>query len=68
MNLYLDVQPVEAVSVMQALRPVLAAGREYDPYFIQLFLEIGADIEFERDIDVTAPAPTTIDKSGSEET
>lgn len=63
----LAVQPVEAMAVVQALRPVLAAGRKYDQYFTQLFPEVAADIEFERDIDVTAPAPTTTDEPGSED-
>lgn len=58
----LEVHPVEAMTVVQALRPVLAAGQAYDPYFDHLFPDIADEIEFEVDIDVTAPAPTDIDE------
>lgn len=47
----------EAISIILALKPVIAVGREYDPYFGVIFPEIADDIEFETDIDVAAPRP-----------
>lgn len=45
----------EAILVVTALKPALAAGRQYDPYFDVVFPEIADDIDFDTDIDVTAP-------------
>jgi hypothetical protein len=53
----LDIPTGEAISITLALEPALVAGREYDPYFDVIFPEIADDIEFETDIDVTAPLP-----------
>ena len=47
----------EAISIVHALKPAIVVGREYDPYFDVIFPEIADDIEFEADIDVTAPLP-----------
>jgi hypothetical protein len=32
----MGVQPAEGMGIIYALRPVLEAGREHDPYFEQL--------------------------------
>jgi hypothetical protein len=53
----LDIPTGEAISIILALKPALVAGHEYDPYFDVIFPEIADDIEFETDIDVTAPLP-----------
>ena len=53
----LDISTGEAISIVLALEPALAVGREYDPYFDVIFPEIADDIEFESDIDVSAPRP-----------
>lgn len=55
----LDVQPVEGIAIVDALAPVLAAGREFDPYFASLFPEIADEIT--PDVDVAEPAPTPRD-------
>ncbi|WP_336326799.1 DUF7437 domain-containing protein [Halovenus sp. HT40] len=47
----------EAISIIHALKPAIVVGREYDPYFSVIFPEIADDIEFETEIDVTAPLP-----------
>lgn len=52
----LDVTPVEAMAVILALRPALAAGREFDPYFDRLFPEIAGDVDV--DVDVRSPGPS----------
>ena len=54
----LGISTTEAMSIILALRPVLALGREHDPYFEVIFPEIAADIEFEADFDPTAPLPS----------
>lgn len=53
----LDVAPAEGMAVVQALRPALAAGREFDPYLDRLFPDIHDEIDI--DIDVASPGPTT---------
>jgi len=53
----LGISTGEATLIITALKPVLAAGQQYDPYFDRIFLEIADEIAFETDIDVTAPAP-----------
>jgi hypothetical protein len=45
----------EAISIILALKPVLAVGHEYDPYFAVIFPEISDDIGFESDHDATVP-------------
>lgn len=52
----LGVSTGEAILIVTALKPALAAGHQYDPYFDRIFPEIADDITFETDIDVTAPA------------
>ena len=47
----------EAISIVLALKPVLAVGQEYDPYFDVIFPEIADKIDFDTEIDVTAPHP-----------
>lgn len=49
----------EAISVILALKPALAVGQEYDPYFDVIFPEISDDIGFESELDVTTPRPNT---------
>lgn len=51
----LDVTPAEGMAVVDALRPVLAAGAEYDPFFDHLFPEHADALDF--DLDVSAPTP-----------
>lgn len=51
----LDISTGEAILVVTGLKPVLAAGREYDPYFDVVFPDVAEDIEFETEMDVTAP-------------
>ena len=53
----LDIPTGEAISIVLALRPALALGQEYDPYFDVIFPEIAGDIEFETNFDVAAPLP-----------
>ncbi|WP_256030145.1 winged helix-turn-helix domain-containing protein [Natronomonas aquatica] len=53
----LGISTGEAISIILALKPAIAAGREYDPYFDVIFPELADDIEFETDIDVTASLP-----------
>lgn len=55
----LDVQPVEGIAIVDALGPVLAAGREFDPYFPSLFPETADEID--PDVDVANPVPTRPD-------
>ncbi|MWV38349.1 helix-turn-helix domain-containing protein [Natrialba sp. INN-245] len=55
----LDIPTGEAISIVLALRPALAVGQEYDPYFDVIFPEIAGDIEFETDLDVAAPLPNS---------
>lgn len=55
----LDISTGEAISIILALRPALAVGREYDPYFDVIFPEIADDIEFEGEFDVAGPRPNT---------
>lgn len=49
----------EAIRIVLALRPVLAAGQQYDPHFEVLFPDVASDIEFEADVDATAPSLDT---------
>ena len=49
----------EAISIVLALKPVLAVGHEYDPYFDVIFPEISDDLALENEVDVTAPRPST---------
>lgn len=53
----LEISTGEAISIVLALEPVIAVGREYDPYFDVIFPETASEIEFETDIDLTAPVP-----------
>lgn len=53
----LDIPTGEAITIILALKPVLAVGQEYDPYFDVIFPEIAEEIDFESEIDVTAPLP-----------
>ena len=55
----LTISTGEAISIILALEPAIVAGSEYDPYFDVIFPEIANDIEFETDIDLTAPRPNT---------
>lgn len=55
----LNIPTGEAISIILALKPALAVGREYDPSFDVIFPEIADDIEFEADLDVTAPDPNS---------
>ncbi|WP_049897269.1 winged helix-turn-helix domain-containing protein [Halorubrum distributum] len=45
----------EAISVILALKPALAVGQEYDPYFDVIFPEISDDIGFESELDAAVP-------------
>jgi hypothetical protein len=49
----------EAINIVLALRPALAVGKKYDPYFDVIFPEVAGDIEFETDLDVAAPRPNS---------
>ncbi len=55
----LDIPTGEAIRIVLALKPALAVGQEYDPYFDVIFPEIADDIEFSADLDVTAPLPSS---------
>lgn len=55
----LDISTGEAISIIIALKPAIAVGREYDPYFDVIFPEIADDIEFDAQIDLTAPRSDT---------
>lgn len=57
----LDIHTGEAILILDGLRPVIAAGREYDPHFTVVFQDVVNDIEFQQDIDVTAPV-TDVDE------
>lgn len=57
----LDIHTGEAILIVHAVRPALAAGREFDPHFDINFPDVADEIEFEEVIDVTAPAPPTDD-------
>jgi hypothetical protein len=43
----LDVSPAEGMAILYALRPVLFAGKRYDPYFERLFPDIASEIDSE---------------------
>lgn len=58
----LDVTPAEGMAIVDALRPVLAAGKEYDPFFDRLFPEHADALDF--DLDVSAPTPAQYDDDG----
>jgi hypothetical protein len=49
----LGVAPTEGMAVVQALRPALAAGQKFDPYFNRLFPDIADEI----DVDVERLQP-----------
>lgn len=49
----LDVTPAEGTAIVNALRPALAAGNEYDPFFGRLFPDHADELDF--DLDVSAP-------------
>mgnify|MGYP000356766920 CR=1 FL=1 len=51
----LEISTGEAIRIVLALRPVLAAGKHHDPYFESVFPDVADDIAFNADIDVTAP-------------
>jgi hypothetical protein len=51
----LDVTAAEGMAIVEALRPVLAAGAEYDPFYDRLFPEHADVLDF--DLDVTRPTP-----------
>lgn len=55
----LDISTGEAISIIHALKPAIAVGRAYDPSFDVIFPEIADNIEFDTQIDVTAPRPDT---------
>jgi len=55
----LDIPTGEAISIVLALRPALAVGQEYDPYFDVIFPDIASEIELETDFDVAAPLPNS---------
>lgn len=48
----IDVRDFEAMLVIEALTPALAAGRQHDPYFDQLFPDVATEMEFPDDIGV----------------
>lgn len=52
------VRPTEAMLAVEALGPVLAVGRERDPYFEVLFPDVATAMEFP-DIDERPTVPTT---------
>ncbi len=43
----MDVKPVEGMAIIYAVRPVLEAGREHDPYFEQLISSDPDELEFD---------------------
>jgi hypothetical protein len=43
----MDVQPAEGIAIIYALRPVLEAGREHDPYFEQLISCDPGELDFD---------------------
>jgi hypothetical protein len=43
----MDVQPAEGIAIIYALRPVLEAGREHDPYFEQLISCDPSELDFD---------------------
>lgn len=47
----LDVTPAEGMAVVDALRPVLAAGAEHDPFFDRLCPERAVELDFGFDVD-----------------
>lgn len=51
----LDVQPVEGMTIVDALAPVIAAGKEFDPYFAHLFPEIAKEIDVDLVVDLRSP-------------
>lgn len=55
----LDVTPAEGMAVVDALRPALAAGQEYDGFFGRLFPEYAGELDF--DVDVSRPTPEQSD-------
>jgi hypothetical protein len=46
----LDVTPAEGMAIVDALRPVLAAGKAYDPFFDRLFPERADALDFDLDV------------------
>ncbi|ERH13288.1 MAG: hypothetical protein J07HB67_02326, partial [halophilic archaeon J07HB67] len=59
------VRPTEAMLVIEALAPVLAVGRERDPYFEALFPDIETEMELPN-LDDHTTTPTTT-QSGNDE-
>jgi len=57
----LDVSPAKGMAVVYALERVVAAGREYDPYFDRLFPDIADDIE--TDINVSKRVMFSTDRA-----
>ncbi|ACV11839.1 transcriptional regulator, TrmB [Halorhabdus utahensis DSM 12940] len=55
----LGISTGEAIQIVLALEPVLAAGKQHDPHFKNLFPDVADDIAFDADIDVTAPLSDT---------
>lgn len=51
----LDVQPVEGMAIVDALAPVIAAGKEFDPHFAHLFPETAEDIDVDVTVDLRSP-------------
>jgi hypothetical protein len=43
----MGVQPAEGIAIIYALRPVLEAGREHDPYFEQLISCDPGELDFD---------------------
>lgn len=43
----MDVKPVEGMAIIYAVRPILEAGREHDPYFGQLLSSDPDELEFD---------------------
>lgn len=58
----LEIHTGEAILILDRLRPVIAAGREYDPYFTVIFPDVASEIEFQQDIDTAAPVTDTDEK------
>jgi len=55
----LGISTGEAIQIVLALEPVLAAGKQHDPHFESVFPNVADDIVFDAAIDVTAPLSDT---------
>lgn len=53
----IDVRETEAMMIIYALKPVLAVGREHDPFFEHLFPDVHDEMDLP-DLDDVADAPT----------